>query len=105
MKDVTGKALKIGDTVSFIIPSYRDLGVGTVVKLNPTGVTVLNKNGRKIPRHFTAVCLISSADSAILDTMQKIADWDTEKQGTAKMDVRKFLTDAVNTFIADNDIK
>jgi len=59
VKDVTGKALSVGDKVSFIMPYYRELLIGTVVKLNPTGATILHGKDTRTPRASNTICFIS----------------------------------------------
>lgn len=104
MKDVTGRLLEVGDKVAFLTPSYRELATGVVGKLNPTGATILHGKDSKTPRASRQLCFISNKDTELLDLMQQIADDDSVKRGTPKMDVREYLNTSISEHIKDTAV-
>ena len=92
MKDVKGRPLKIGDEVSFIKPYHRALGVGRVIKLNPTGATIAWGEGNKTPRHSEAICLIALEDTSFIDSTSR---------GFGLIDIRKYIREQLEAYIGD----
>lgn len=62
--DVSGKPVKIGDKVSFTVPYYKNLTIGTVVKITPKGFSIdfgrTNYKGKPeyLFRSCDQVCLV-----------------------------------------------
>lgn len=96
MKDVTGRTLKVGDKVAYLIPRYRHLLIGTVEKLTPKGVTVNGTN-----RSSCMVSYISTEDTELLDLMQKVTDDESTSKGFGLYDVRKYLKEQLDAHIKE----
>lgn len=48
MKDIFGNELRVGDRVAYVTPRHRELRIGVIAKLTPSGVTLCNKLNRGI---------------------------------------------------------
>lgn len=56
-KDAAKRILRIGDTVAFVVPNYKTMAIGKIVKFTPKMVTIEYDND-KINRYRTEVCRI-----------------------------------------------
>ena len=56
-KDAAKRILQVGDTVAFVVPNYRTMSIGKIIKFTPKMVTIEHGND-KINRYRDEVCRI-----------------------------------------------
>lgn len=65
MKDFIGVGLKIGDKVGFVVPRYRTLKEGTILKLGNKMATIGYPDSKgkevKVTRYYSQVVFVGSA--------------------------------------------